>query len=343
METSRPIAVDMPPPRPLLTHDLRSRAAIEDYLHRLNRSSPMALRDITDWGRGQAPQLQVGAVPMVFADAPDEPLYIGESRHSFGLDVRAQRGAAVGAPYAVGLLLSGSMRVTSAGGEVVARAGEGLVIDFAESERMQVDGDTHFIEFALPKRNLLRLGAELAPGELDGAPRFAPLLAGPMAQRLLFMVRQACDMLRNEVERPGSRLLFDRWMEMIALMLLHEQRSHAPAPVRAGGGPPRSLGRALDYIDAHAQQELLLSDIAAAACVSVSSLLRQFNKHVGQSPMAFLRQLRLDRAHAELRHGHAGSIRELAQRWGFHSAAKFSQAYQRRFGERPAGVRVAPR
>jgi AraC-like DNA-binding protein len=344
MQSPRSNGLDTSPrPQPVLANEFRSRAAIEDYLHRLNRSSPMAVRDITDWGVAAAPLLQVTAVPMVFEGAPEEPIYIGESQNSFGLDVRSQRSAAVGSPYAVGLLLSGEMRVTSAAGEIVARAGEGLVIDFAESERMQVAVDTHFVEFALPKRNLLRLGAELTPGELDGTPQFAPLLPGPIAQRLLFMVRQAADVLREDPARPGARLLFERWMEMITLTLLHEQRARPPEAARTAGSPPRSLSRAVDYIDAHAQDDLLLSDIAAAACVSVSSLLRQFHDHVGQSPMACLRQLRLDRAHAELRRGHAGSIRELAQRWGFHSAAKFSQAYLRRFGERPGDARSASR
>ncbi len=76
----------------------------------------------------------------------------------------------------------------------------------------------------------------------------------------------------------------------------------------------------------------MLSDIAAAACVSASSLLRQFNEHLGLSPGAFLRQVRLDRARNELRRGGSGSVRELAQRWGFQNASKFSQAYLRRFG-----------
>jgi transcriptional regulator GlxA family with amidase domain len=135
--------------------------------------------------------------------------------------------------------------------------------------------------------------------------------------------------------------MFERWTEMIALTLLHEQR--ASGSPEAPTLQPRSLSRALDYIDANAHSDILLADIAAAACVSVSSLLRHFNEHLGQPPMAFLRQVRLDRARAELRQGDAGLIRDLAQRWGFQSAGKFSQAYLRRFGERPSEGRKATR
>lgn len=328
-----------------LASDYGTRLAIEAYLDRLNSSSPVARRDITEWGGSATPSLQIQAVlHAATPGAPGDDIFLAESQTSFGLDVRARRAAASGAPYSVGLVLAGSFRVTLADGEHVARAGEGVIIDPAAVERSQLSANSHFVEFGLPRNHLLRLGAELAPGQLAGAPDFAPVLDRQLAPRLLFMARQAADLLRTTPPSTATRVMFERWMEMIALTLLHEQRAlpALQAGVAAGSGaPPRSLSRALDYIDAHAQDDILLADIAAAACISVSSLLRQFNEHVGQSPAAFLRQLRLDRARAELRQGWPGPIRELAQRWGFQSAGKFSQAYLRRFGERPRDARKA--
>ena len=328
-----------------MSSDYDSPDAIEAYLDRLNSRSPMALRDITEWGPSPAPRLRINALPTAVAGMPGQPIIIGESRTSFGLDVRARRAAAAGAPYSVGLVLSGSLRVTLAGGEFVAQAGEGVIIDPSEVERTQFSVNSHFVEFALPRGKLLGLGAELAPGELAGAPEFETLLRAPLAHRLLFMAHQMADLVRSASPDAtmATGVMCERWMEMIALSLLHEQQTaratQAAQAALTGAAPPRSLSRALDYIDANAHADILLADIASAACVSVSSLLRQFNEHVGQSPGAFLRQVRLDRARAELRKGWAGSVRELAQRWGFQSAGKFSAAYVRRFGERPSESR----
>jgi AraC-like DNA-binding protein len=344
MELPQSAALDSAPRRLAVpASGFDTRDAIEAYLERLNRSSPLAQRDITQWGGGGTPRLRVGAVPLAAIGAPADEVFMGEAQTSFGLDVRAQHAAAAGAPFSVGLVLAGSMRVTLAGGEYVAHAGEGVIVDPAAVERTQFGPGAHFVEFALPKQNLLRLGAELAPGGLAGTPHFAPVLPGPVAQRLLVMAMQTADVLRAERPGPATRVMFERWMEMIALTLLHEHgaASAAQGMQSLAAAPPRSLSRALDYIDAHAQADILLADIAAAACVSASTLLRQFNQHLGQSPAAFLRQVRLDRARAELRRGATGSIRELAQRWGFQSAGKFSLAYLRRFGERPSQGRAA--
>lgn len=342
MEPSRS-ATPEPLPRKLAlpAAGFDSRDAIEGYLHRLNRSSPLARRDISQWGRSAAPSLRLTAVPLSAIGAPDE-LFMAEAQTSFALDVRAQHPAAAGTPYSVGLLLAGTMRVTRADGEHVAHAGEGVIVDPAEVERTQFSVDSHFLEFALPRHQLLRLGAELAPGGVAGTPGFACVLRTPVAQRLLLMATQTADVLSAGRPAAATRVMFERWMEMIALTLLYEQPHAGTAALAAdsaGATPPRSVSRALDFIDAHAHTAILLADIAAAACVSASTLLRQFNEHVGQTPAAFLRQVRLDRARAELRRGDAGSIRELAQRWGFDSPSRFSHAYLQRFGERPGATR----
>src|SRR6185503_10522273 len=111
------------------------------------------------------------------------------------------------------------------------------------------------------------------------------------------------------------------------------RRSSGSAPAPAG------LRRAIDFIQAHADGAIGLADIAEAACISVSSLLRHFQAHVGMSPYAFLRTVRLERAHEELTRGAPDDIRDIALRWGFQNASKFSRAYHEQFGERPSDTR----
>jgi AraC-like DNA-binding protein len=325
---------------------LDGRDAIEGYLDKLNLASPVAERRITRWGASGCDCLNVGAAVQTFAspgrDAWASEVFMGECHFGFGLDLRTRNPAAAPAAYAIGLPLAGDMSVTLAGAEVHACAGEGVIIDPAEVERTQVSGGSHFVEFHLPRSEVLRLAGLWTPAMEGRAPRFAPHLGAQLAPRLLFMAAQAAHVLETPGQPAGQRMLFQRWTEMIALTLLHEQRiDNALARRSAGGAPaPACIRRAIDFIQAHADGAIGLADIAEAACTSASSLLRHFHAHVGMSPYAFLRTVRLERAHAELERGAADAICDVALRWGFQNASKFSRAYQGQFGERPSETRA---
>jgi transcriptional regulator GlxA family with amidase domain len=131
----------------------------------------------------------------------------------------------------------------------------------------------------------------------------------------------------------------------MALTLLHEQPQARDAPAAARAlalAPPAArLRRALDFIEAHAASPIGLADIAEAAHLSVSSLLRHFSRHTGRTPHAYLRSVRLARARDALRREPELSVREVASRWGFQNASKFSGAYLKEFGERPTQTRDA--
>jgi AraC-like DNA-binding protein len=336
------------PPSRLLagpTLSLDGRDAIEGYLDRLNLASPVGDRRITQWGAPGSERLEVGAVMQAVEapgrDAWSTEVFLGECHFGFGLDLRTRNPAASPAAYAIGLPLAGDMSVSLAGAEVHAGAGEGVIIDPAEVERTRVSGGSHFVEFHLPKSEVLRLAGAWTAATDGRAPRFSPHLDARLAPRLLFMAAQAAHVLQVPGHPAGVRMLFQRWTEMIALTLLHEQqvdnalarRAGAPAPA------PASLRRAIDFIQAHADGAIGLADIAEAACISASSLLRHFQAHVGMSPYAFLRTVRLERARAELARGTPDDIRDIALRWGFQNASKFSRAYQAQFGERPSDTR----
>ena len=324
-------------------HSFDGRNAIEGYLDELNLASPVAERRITRWGAAPDENLRVGAVlhsPVTGGSWAGE-VFMGECHFSFGLDMRTRNPGAAPATYAIGLPLTGGMSVTLAGHEVSARAGEGVIIDPAEVERTQVSGGSHFVEFHLPKTEVLRLASAWTPGMEGRAPRFAPHLSPTLAPRLLFMAAQAAGVLESPGNPAGARMLFQRWTEMIALTLLHEQHIDNSLARRAPAGAPAPAGvrRAIDYIQAHADSAIGLADIAEAACISASSLLRHFGTHLGMSPYAFLRVVRLERARAELQRGGPEAIRDIALRWGFQNASKFSRAYQAQFGEKPSETR----
>jgi len=321
--------------------DFASRREVEAYLERLNRASPLALRQIARWGQAGQDALHVRAVSMPgrFAELG---AFLGDSHSTFAIDIAARGQIPAQAPYSVGLVLSGSMRVQGECGEQLVLPGQAVVINPSEIERTWLEADTRLVEFALPKAPMLSLAAEWSPGSLAGLPRFKPLLDDELAARLMSMAREAARVIPRTDVAAASDAMFRRWLELIGLTLLHEQPIENAVKTRMSSAepPPAALRRALDFIEAHAGADIMLADIAQAASVSVSSLGRLFNRHLGQSPAALLRDLRLDRMRDEIRRGTGESIRELALRWGFQSASQFSQAYQRRFGEKPSEARA---
>ena len=324
--------------------NLQTIDSIEVFLEQLNQQMPAAQRSIRKGlGAGMAGGLRVANVAALDPTSVGELHFLVEAQSSFAMDVRTRDQACAPSALSVCVVLRGGLHLRLGRGEFVAQAGQGLIVDPTDVELVQVLEGTHFLEFNLPKAQMLRLGAELHPATLSAAPRFAARVGKGLSRRLMFMALQAAASLQTAGRGAQQIGLFRRWVELIALTLLNEQpiehavvRNHRSRVDRV---QPASLRRALDYIDVHAHQDLLLADIAAAACVSTSSLLRLFKNQLDQTPGVLLRQVRLDKAHAELRRGDCPSIRELALRWGFQNPSKFAQAYQRRFGEQPSVTR----
>jgi AraC-like DNA-binding protein len=92
----------------------------------------------------------------------------------------------------------------------------------------------------------------------------------------------------------------------------------------------------VDFIDEHPDAEISTADLAARAAISPRALQAGFQDVVGMSPTAYLRGVRLDRAHLELASGTAPSITEVAAKWGFYHLGRFSQQYRERFAVTPS-------
>lgn len=113
----------------------------------------------------------------------------------------------------------------------------------------------------------------------------------------------------------------------------------APALVAA----PAAVRRAVTYCAEHAHEPISVADLARAARVSLPSLRRGFRTHLDTSPLAYLRRVRLDRAHHELLAA-AGTgtaettVTQVALRWGFTHMGRFSAQYRKAYGRLPSQV-----
>ncbi|GAA0479118.1 hypothetical protein Ade02nite_40130 [Paractinoplanes deccanensis] len=81
-----------------------------------------------------------------------------------------------------------------------------------------------------------------------------------------------------------------------------------------------------------------MADIAAAAGTTGRAVQTAFRRHRDTTPMAYLRQVRLDGAHRDLRAADpttGATVTAIAARWGFRGTARFTSLYRQRYGTSP--------
>lgn len=99
---------------------------------------------------------------------------------------------------------------------------------------------------------------------------------------------------------------------------------------------PRAIRRAKEYIEAHLREAISVNHIAVASGLCVRSLQTSFLQHTGYSPMAFLREQRLQAVHEQLVQASPGTtVTQVALQYGFCHLGRFAQSYARKFGQTP--------
>lgn len=98
-----------------------------------------------------------------------------------------------------------------------------------------------------------------------------------------------------------------------------------------------ALRRALRFIDDNLAAPISIVDVAEAARLSPRGLYAAFQRDLRTTPMAHLRDVRLEAARGELRDAapETTTVAEVALRWGFVDTARFTRRYTGRFGETP--------
>jgi AraC-like DNA-binding protein len=101
---------------------------------------------------------------------------------------------------------------------------------------------------------------------------------------------------------------------------------------------PYYVKRAEEFIRTHAREDLTVEKIAAAAGVSPRSMFYGFKQWRNTTPMAHVRELRLDMARQALKEARqrGGTVSDAAMSAGFTNFSQFSKIYKARYGETPS-------
>ncbi|MFJ8916423.1 helix-turn-helix domain-containing protein [Amycolatopsis sp. NPDC102389] len=170
--------------------------------------------------------------------------------------------------------------------------------------------------------------------------RFTDLRPGTRvaAQQLAATIDYLETSLRDRPEAMAEPLVAGAAGRMLAATVLNTFPNSAlvdPTIEDRHDSHPVTLRRAMAFIDDHAHHDIGVTDIAAAAHVSIRALQYAFRRHRGTTPMDYLRQARLHHAHQELLATDPTTgvtVTEIAARWGFFHPGRFAAYYRTAYG-----------
>ncbi|MFJ5875385.1 MULTISPECIES: AraC family transcriptional regulator [unclassified Streptomyces] len=317
----------------------QDRAAIEGPLHISTRDLDVAReqgsRSFAEHDMRLAPgrdlDFRLGLAP-----APRVTL----GKLSYGTDVRLTVPPMQDC-YHVNIPLSGRTAVEQNGvheSSAPGRSGAAFVPDAPLGVRWSRDAVQYALKF--PRALLEDHATKLTGIRCSGPLRFDltfDLADGP-GQALVATV----GFMYEELARPGGLAgmpVASRELEALLMTQLLMAVPSQLSPTLRGTPPPTRRSRILDvvaFVDEHPAAVLDTADLAAMAGVGARALQLGFQEVVGMSPTAYLRGVRLDRAHGELSSGSGGSVTEVAARWGFFHLGRFAHQYRERFGVLPS-------
>ena len=117
--------------------------------------------------------------------------------------------------------------------------------------------------------------------------------------------------------------------------VLQGPRGHVLRQLAQSDSRLSQIQRAVKWIRAHLAEPLPVEKLAGIASMSVSSFHRHFKAIMGQSPLAFHKQVRLQEARLRLI-AEPGGVARIAFAVGYESASQFTREYTRQFGLPPA-------
>lgn len=161
---------------------------------------------------------------------------------------------------------------------------------------------------------------------------------------------------RNRFTCSGGTAALDLMLHLIGLshgqalarqvseQFIHDQirspqeRQRMPADRRLGASNQR-LASVINLMEDNLEEPLGLGELARSAGLSKRQLSRLFRLHVGEPPLRYYLNLRLERAQQLLQQTPM-PVFEVGLACGFTSAPYFSRAYHARFGHPPRGERL---
>jgi AraC family transcriptional regulator, alkane utilization regulator len=139
--------------------------------------------------------------------------------------------------------------------------------------------------------------------------------------------------------RPGNAAMLGRLTELMFVEILREYMHRLPAHQGGwlAGLNDAHVGKALRLLHANPTRNWTVGELARESAISRSALAERFTELVGDAPIRYLANWRMQLAKQMLREG--AHVQEVATRVGYESEAAFNRAFKRATGSPPAAWR----
>lgn len=229
--------------------------------------------------------------------------------------------------YVFGVILSGQESFNYRGCRHVAKAGDLVVLHPDELHDGKPLDDSYAYRCFYPAVEIVQdIASETTDRRVTGLPSFEQVVMADagLARRLARLHRM--------MEYRAPKLAVDTlFAEAMALLLRRHGKLDGMA--RRVGNESGPIRRVREYIDAHAAQDITLSDLAAVAGFSRYHLVRAFRKELSLTPHAYLTGRRVARAKPLLASGRP--LSEVALDCGYYDQSHFSRSFKAWTGVTP--------
>lgn len=240
---------------------------------------------------------------------------------------------------------SGSVRITSGSQSMLVNPKTASVMTPTQPWRFdQWSQDSALLAMRIGRADLEEDLAAIMGKPVTAPIRFEPCMDLTTRRGSEFL--RALDLMHQELSHPDGLarhpLLASRLAQLVRSSLIVSQPHNYSDLLREPESAPlpKEIRKVVDAIEADPMQFLIATDLARFACLALRTLEQGFAEFVGISPMAYVRQVRLERARADLLRADPGvvSVFVVAHQWGFHHMGRFAASYQQRYGELPSAT-----
>lgn len=230
--------------------------------------------------------------------------------------------------YLVFYTLSGAGEVYQGGQLIRVGKGQALLLDCSKPHRFRTAHD---------RRHWYHLWANI---DGEGVRTLAPLISVGRTEAITVLdseIRQGFDAIFSKIEQENAR-------SITALGLgVHQILSSMVSASADDDDVPWSqtpVGIAQSYVAQHYVENITVADMASAASVSSSYLIRLFKRSLGTTPYNYLLRFRITKAR-ELLDETNKPVVQIAHDVGFSNESNFSFRFSKMVGQSPRAYRTA--
>ena len=249
---------------------------------------------------------------------------------------------------------------TNGGREEITAPIPGKILDILVQEGQTVKkgdvllfnpGTVHQCTYSSPSAPLVEFYVSFTDIQLRGMERNQirfpgrELLLHP-GEKTFVLLSRLCTLIQAESQgrQPGRYFMLKAYVTQMILLLYREQvedqKPKALGYIFESANKKYVVEQIVDYLDRHYNEKISLDQIAQNMYLSPFYISRIFKNEVGDTPINYLINLRMEKARKLLLEKQDCSIQEIAQCVGYDDAYHFSKLFKKHYGNSPSQYRA---